>query len=245
MHGLTSAQVAEAKTNDVPRRSSRSLSAIIRANVFTLFNLVIGLLWALILIFGAWQDGMFGLVIVANVLIGIVQELRAKRTLDRLAVVGQSPGRPSAATASDREIPPHQVVLGDLILLGPGDHLLVDGEVVAVRRAGDRRVAADRRGRPGAQAARRPRSCRAASPSPAAARSGPPRRRRRLRRTAGRGGQPVPPGALGAARRRRPASSSTSPGWSSRSAPCSSTASCATRPTSAPPSPARSPASSP
>ncbi|MET8004637.1 HAD-IC family P-type ATPase [Nonomuraea glycinis] len=130
MHGLTSAQVAEAKTNDVPRRSSRSLSAIIRANVFTLFNLVIGLLWALILIFGAWQDGMFGLIMVANVLIGVVQELRAKRTLDRLAVVGQSPVT-VRRDGQDREIPPHQVVLGDLILLGPGDHLLVDGEVVA------------------------------------------------------------------------------------------------------------------
>jgi cation-transporting ATPase E len=130
VHGLTSAQVAEAKTNDVPRRSSRSLSAIIRANVFTLFNLVIGLLWALILIFGEWQDSMFGLIMVANVLIGVVQELRAKRTLDRLAVVGQSPVT-VRRDGQDQRIPPHQVVLGDLVLLGPGDHLLVDGEVVA------------------------------------------------------------------------------------------------------------------
>ncbi|MFI7455706.1 HAD-IC family P-type ATPase [Nonomuraea sp. NPDC049714] len=130
MHGLTSAQVAEAKTNDVPRRSSRSLSAIVRANVLTLFNLVIGLLWALILIFGEWQDSVFGLIMVANVLIGIVQELRAKRTLDKLAVVGQSPVT-VRRDGQDRLIPPHQVVLGDLILLGPGDHLLVDGEVVA------------------------------------------------------------------------------------------------------------------
>jgi cation-transporting ATPase E len=128
--GLTSAQVSGAKTNHVPRRSSRSLGAIIRANVFTLFNLVIGVLWALVLIFGAWQDGLFGLVIVANALIGIVQELRAKRTLDKLAVINEAPVT-VRRDGRDQEIPPRQVVLGDLILLGPGDRLLVDGEVVA------------------------------------------------------------------------------------------------------------------
>ncbi|TMR97256.1 HAD-IC family P-type ATPase [Nonomuraea basaltis] len=129
MDGLTSAQVAVAKTNDVPRRSSRSFSAIFRANVLTLFNLVIGVLWALILIFGEWQDSLFGLIIVANALIGIVQELRAKRTLDRLAVINEAPVR-VRRDGREQEIPPRQVVLGDLILLGSGDRLLVDGEVV-------------------------------------------------------------------------------------------------------------------
>ncbi|MEU5869767.1 HAD-IC family P-type ATPase [Nonomuraea sp. NPDC047529] len=130
MDGLTSAQVAGAKTNEVPRRSSRSLSAIIRANVFTLFNLVIGVLWALILIFGEWQDGLFGLVIVANALIGIVQELRAKRTLDKLAVINEAPVR-VRRDGREQQVEPRRIVLGDLILLGSGDRLLVDGEVVA------------------------------------------------------------------------------------------------------------------
>ncbi|MEU0570889.1 HAD-IC family P-type ATPase [Nonomuraea sp. NPDC005983] len=129
MDGLTSAQVAGAKANVVPRRSSRSLAAIVRANVFTLFNLVIGVLWVLILIFGHWQDSLFGLVIVANSLIGIVQELRAKRTLDKLAVINEAPVR-VRRDGRDQEIHPRQVVLGDLILLGPGDRLLVDGEIV-------------------------------------------------------------------------------------------------------------------
>ncbi|WP_326634507.1 HAD-IC family P-type ATPase [Nonomuraea fuscirosea] len=127
--GLTSAQVAGAKANHVPRRSSRSLSAILRANVFTLFNLVIGVLWALILIFGEWQDGAFGLVIVANALIGIIQEVRAKRTLDKLAVINEAPVR-VRRDGEERQVSPRDVVLGDLILLGPGDRLLVDGEVV-------------------------------------------------------------------------------------------------------------------
>ncbi|MFG3441847.1 HAD-IC family P-type ATPase [Nonomuraea sp. NPDC047897] len=129
MEGLTSAQVAQAKRNIVPRRSSRSFGAIIRANVFTLFNLVIGALWVLILVFGHWQDSMFGLVMVANALIGIVQEWRAKRTLDQLAVINEAPVT-VRRDGRDRELPPHEVVLGDLVLLGPGDRLLVDGEVV-------------------------------------------------------------------------------------------------------------------
>ncbi|MFG1948936.1 HAD-IC family P-type ATPase [Nonomuraea sp. NPDC048826] len=130
LDGLTSEQAARARPNVVPRRSSRSLAAIIRANVFTLFNLVIGVLWALILIFGEWQDGAFGLIMVANVLIGVVQELRAKRTLDRLAVVVESPVT-VRRDGTERRVPPHQIVLGDLVVLGPGDALLVDGEVVA------------------------------------------------------------------------------------------------------------------
>ncbi|GII94761.1 HAD-IC family P-type ATPase [Sinosporangium siamense] len=132
--GLTAGEVARrvslGQVNDLPRRSSRSLSAIIRANVFTLFNAVIGVLWVLILVFGQWQDGMFGLIIVANSAIGIVQELRAKRTLDRLAVVGEAPVR-VRRDGAELEIPPRTVVLDDLVVLGPGDRLLVDGEVTS------------------------------------------------------------------------------------------------------------------
>ncbi|MFI6452107.1 HAD-IC family P-type ATPase [Streptosporangium amethystogenes] len=131
--GLTSTEVAErvalGQVNDVRRRSSRSVSAIFRANVLTLFNGVIGVLWVLIMIFGEWQDGLFGLVIVANAGIGIIQELRAKRTLDRLAIVNEAPVK-VRRDGSETEIPPRQVVLGDLILLAPGDQLLVDGETV-------------------------------------------------------------------------------------------------------------------
>src|SRR4051812_49692673 len=92
--GLTSAEVAERVTrgqvNDVPVRSSRSAGEIVRANVFTRFNAIIGVLFAIILVVGPIQDGLFGFVIVANTGIGIVQELRAKRTLDKLAVIGEA-----------------------------------------------------------------------------------------------------------------------------------------------------------
>ncbi|WP_399087093.1 HAD-IC family P-type ATPase [Streptomyces sp. BBFR2] len=131
--GLTAAEVAErvarGEVNDVPVRSSRSVADIVRANVLTRFNAIIGVLFVIILIVGPIQDGLFGFVIVANTGIGIFQELRAKRTLDSLAVVGEakpSVRRDGRATALSTSA----VVLGDVIELGPGDKVIVDGTVL-------------------------------------------------------------------------------------------------------------------
>ncbi|GAA3201601.1 HAD-IC family P-type ATPase [Actinocorallia longicatena] len=130
--GLSTAQVAERReagqTNDVPRRSSRSVQEIVRANVFTRFNGLIGSLCVLVLIFGAWQDALFGGIIIANTAIGIIQELRAKRTLDKLAVVGEQRvkvSRDGAETLLEQK----DLVLGDLIMLETGDRIVVDGVV--------------------------------------------------------------------------------------------------------------------
>ncbi|MFI9354585.1 HAD-IC family P-type ATPase [Streptomyces lydicus] len=131
--GLTGAEVAErvarGEVNDVPVRSSRSTVEIVRANVFTRFNAIIGVLFAIILVIGPIQDGLFGFVIVANTGIGIVQELRAKKTLDQLAVIGEA----KPAVRRDgvaRPVPTSEVVLGDVIEFGPGDKVVVDGEVL-------------------------------------------------------------------------------------------------------------------
>ena len=89
--GLTAAEVAErvAKglVNNVPDAPSRTVGEIIRANVLTKFNALIGSLFAIVMICGAYKDGLFGGVVVANTAIGVIQELRAKRTLDALTVV--------------------------------------------------------------------------------------------------------------------------------------------------------------
>ncbi|MFG2286296.1 HAD-IC family P-type ATPase [Streptomyces sp. NPDC048595] len=131
--GLTAAEVAQrvarGEVNDVPVRSSRSAAEIVRANVFTRFNAIIGVLFVIILIVGPLQDGLFGFVIVANTGIGIVQELRAKKTLDNLAVIGEA--RPTVRRDGVRApIPTARIVLDDVIELGPGDKVVVDGEVL-------------------------------------------------------------------------------------------------------------------
>ena len=131
--GLTRAQVAErvadGRTNHVPTRSSRSLSAIVRANVFTWFNGLIGTLFVIMLVVGPIQDSLFGFVIIFNALIGIVQELRAKRTLDSLAIVGEA--RPRVRRdGAEQQVQSDELVLDDVVLLGPGEKIPVDGVVL-------------------------------------------------------------------------------------------------------------------
>ncbi|ONH56286.1 magnesium-transporting ATPase [Frankia sp. CcI49] len=131
--GLNAAEVAErvadGRVNDVPVRSSRSVGEIIRANVLTRINAIIGVLFVFIAIVGPIQDALFGGVIIANTLIGVIQEIRAKRTLDQLAVVGEA--RPLVRRDGvAAELAAAEIVLDDVIELGPGDKIAVDGLVL-------------------------------------------------------------------------------------------------------------------
>ncbi|MEU0596708.1 HAD-IC family P-type ATPase [Streptomyces sp. NPDC006393] len=131
--GLTRAEVAErlarGEVNDVPVRSSRSLADIVRANVLTRFNAIIGVLWLIMLCVAPIQDSLFGFVILANTGIGILQEWRAKQTLDSLAVIGEA--RPTVRRDGTAvAIPTSGIVLDDVIEVGPGDKVAVDGACV-------------------------------------------------------------------------------------------------------------------
>lgn len=131
--GLTDAEVAqrvaEGKSNAVRERATRSIPDIVRANVFTRINAILGVLLLIVLTTGSLINGMFGLLIVANSVVGMVQEIRAKQTLDALAIVGQA--KPLVRRGSGtRTLPPAEVVLDDIIELGPGDQVVVDGQVV-------------------------------------------------------------------------------------------------------------------
>jgi cation-transporting ATPase E len=122
-------RVADGHTNDVPSRAARSVSEIVRANVFTRINAILGVLFIIVLSTGSVINGLFGLLIIANSGIGIIQELRAKQTLDKLAIVGQAKPlvRRECGTVA---LSPNEVVLDDVIELGPGDQIVVDGEVL-------------------------------------------------------------------------------------------------------------------
>ena len=131
--GLSAAEVADrvarGLVNDVPSAPTRTVAQIVRSNLFTRFNLLLGSLLAVILVVGPLQDALFGLVIVANTVVGIVQELRAKRTLDRLEVVNA----PRAKVVRDgqvAELAVGQVVLDDVLEAAAGDQVVVDGEVL-------------------------------------------------------------------------------------------------------------------
>ena len=132
--GLTAAQVAarvaNGEVNAVPTSPSRTVGEIVRANVVTRFNLLVGALLAVVLVVAPPQDALFGIVLVANSAVGIIQELRAKRTLDRLALVS-APRARVVREGVVQEVPLDEIVLGDVLQVGPGDQIVVDGVVVA------------------------------------------------------------------------------------------------------------------
>src|SRR5437764_2114151 len=132
--GLSSAEVAERRSrglgNGDGERTSRSVAEILRANIFTRFNFILGVLLGVILVTGQLQDALFGIVLVANAVIGIGQELRAKLTLDRLAVLSAPRVRViRGGTPHDITVP--ELVAGDLVDLRAGDQLVADGVVRA------------------------------------------------------------------------------------------------------------------
>ncbi|RBY87956.1 hypothetical protein DQ241_10625 [Blastococcus sp. TF02A-30] len=130
--GLSAAQVAERTAaglvNATTVRTSRTVGQIVRANVLTFFNGLLAALWVVAVASGRWQNALFGGVVVANAGIGIVQELRAKRTLDRLAVLNA----PRARVVRDgvlSELAPADVVLDDLLEVRAGDQVPTDAVV--------------------------------------------------------------------------------------------------------------------
>jgi cation-transporting ATPase E len=131
--GLSSTEVADriarGLTNEVPEAPTRTVGQIVRANVFTPINLVIGVLAAMVIVAGSPKDALFGGVIVFNSVIGVVQELRAKRVLDQLRVVSA----PRAHVVRDghvHDVEVHELVLDDVIEVRPGGQMVADGTVL-------------------------------------------------------------------------------------------------------------------
>ncbi len=133
MTGLSQSQVderiADGRINDVPDAPVRSTGEIIRANVLTPVNAIMGSLLVLILIAGFPGDALFAGVIVSNSVIGVAQELKARRTLNELAVLS-SPKARVIREGVETEISVSEVVADDLLSLLPGDQVVVDGTVV-------------------------------------------------------------------------------------------------------------------
>ena len=134
--GLSAAEVEqrrqEGRTNDVPDAPVRTVGQIVRNNVLTPVNAIIGSMFVLIMVAGFPADALFAGVVVSNSVIGIAQELKARRTLHKLAVLSA----PRARVVRDgrtQEVGTSEVVADEILELQPGDQVVVDGEVVAAR----------------------------------------------------------------------------------------------------------------
>jgi len=131
--GLTAAQVADrvakGQTNLVPNAPTRSVGEIVRGNVFTPINLIVAILAALVILAGSPKDALFAGVIVANSVIGVVQELRAKKVLDQLRVIN-APRAQAVRDGKVVELHTHELVLDDVVELRTGAQVVADGLVL-------------------------------------------------------------------------------------------------------------------
>ena len=134
LSGLTEAEVTQRRSqglgNKVPPPTGRTYIQIFRENIFTFINIVIFLLGMALVLVGRPSDALISLgVISANVLVSVVQEIRAKITLDRIAVLT----RPTALVVRDavpHHVPPEELVVGDVLQVNPGDQIVLDGRTI-------------------------------------------------------------------------------------------------------------------
>ena len=133
--GLTQAEVQQridaGLTNHTDNTSSRPISEILKANILTRFNAILGAMFVVVLLAGSLADGLFGIPLIANSLIGIVQEILAKRKLDALTLL-HSPTTVVIRDGQRMTIPTRDVVQDDLVEVHAGDQVPADGTVVAV-----------------------------------------------------------------------------------------------------------------
>lgn len=135
-NGLTDEEVAErvrlGKINGDPNVKTKSVKQILAGNIFTFFNFINAVLAVLVFLVNSPKNAMFALVIFFNTGIGIFQEIRAKRTIDRLTLVS-APKAHVLRGGSEREIATRELVADDLVLFRTGtqaaaDCTVVDGE---------------------------------------------------------------------------------------------------------------------
>jgi cation-transporting P-type ATPase E len=132
--GLSEAEVltlrSQGKANQVPSQSTRSYGQILRENIFTFINIVLFGLGITLVGMGRPSDALISIgVILLNIIVNVIQELRAKRILDHIALIT----RPAVTVLREglrKAIDLGEIVTGDILVVGPGDQIVVDGPLV-------------------------------------------------------------------------------------------------------------------
>ncbi|MBU5980879.1 HAD family hydrolase [Lactobacillus helveticus] len=131
--GLTTAEVeqkiAAGEVNKAVDDQFKTNKQIIRENVFTYFNLIFLVLSILLVVVGAYKDLTFLPVIILNTVIGIVQEIRAKKILSKLNVMNAT-DIGALRNGKEEQVPIEKLVKGDIVLLKTGDQIPADGQVI-------------------------------------------------------------------------------------------------------------------
>jgi cation-transporting ATPase E len=128
--GEVQSQLDAGHVNCAARTTGRTVPQILRANVLTRFNAILGSLFVIVLIVGPVQDALFGVVLVLNTSIGVLQEWRSKRVLDNLAILNAPTAR-AIRSGATVDLPFDQIVLGDVLEVQRGDQIPVDGQILS------------------------------------------------------------------------------------------------------------------
>lgn len=131
--GLSSEQVnqrvRDGLVNISPKVPTRTFAQILRANLFTRFNAINAILAVLVIIAGSPKNALFSGVIITNTLVGIIQEVRAKKTIEKLSLLNAAHAK-VVREGKEQEIAMEQIVIDDVLALVPGVQLLADGKVM-------------------------------------------------------------------------------------------------------------------
>ena len=132
LEGLTEKQVSErikqGKTNQIPRQNRTTITKIVLKNTLTIFNIVNLILACMIIAVGAYKNLLFIIIAIANTLISIINEVRAKKTVDKMRLISEQ--RPTVIRGGKTlQINQSDLVEGDLIVNSLGDQILVDSEI--------------------------------------------------------------------------------------------------------------------
>ena len=135
LRGLSETKVADSRRrglgNSLPLKTSRSYAQILRENVFVPVNMIMFVLGSALILLGQVSDALISVgVAFFNVLVGTVQEIRAKRVLDRITLLTR-PNVTVLCGGQEQLVGPGELVVGDLLVLHPGDQVVVDGPMVS------------------------------------------------------------------------------------------------------------------
>jgi len=135
LQGLTADEVAERQAQGLgsipPPATSRSYAQILRENVLTTINMILFSIAIALVLVGQYLDALVSVGVISfNLVISLIQEVRAKRTLDRIALLT----RPKATVVRDgreQQLDPGEIVVDDILMLHPGDQIVVDGPIIS------------------------------------------------------------------------------------------------------------------
>lgn len=128
--GLHDSEVNQALKNEIESTTTKSYKSIFLEHTFTFFNILNFILAALVIYTGSWRNMLFMVTVICNMVIGLIQEIRSKRVLDKLALIHQ---QKSLVLREGKEIriPMDQIAMGDILILESGDQIPTDGVLVS------------------------------------------------------------------------------------------------------------------